>query len=1018
MKLKYILVQILLCFAVVSLVPSCVEPVTPNEIVEDEGDDEEDKEEDKEDEENEYNGEISFEDAVSLISEIVGDLYMNSETLDELASHLVTIKNIDGVNDAYTSGVSLFVETVHGFKMSWSYFPFPETKVSGEYMATIISDAGVETKADISDYEIDPDYDNICIAFQMCDDEKYEDVLEEYENIADKLIRTGASVEFMYGFDMSFIQERMTGYDVVILVTYGFYEKDVNGDYKHWVMLSDSIEEYLNEVGAQVSSDVMWGSVKTLTKINQSTPYTFEASKMVISEDLLAENIGGTFDETSFVFNSSGESLKGNDAMADAFVAKGAGAYIGYDGTVADYFSEYAFWTHLLNHKQLSVALEDNEYLKLSDSSRENIRLVKYKANADLSDDDRVEIYEYVSDFVSPLFAQCENIQQLSEYVDEIGQLDGVEDVYTTDSELYVTINGGFQISWLYTPDESSIEYDTSVALESSYVPTRSVSYEEHDFRDNYNNVCVVNQLFDDERLFAAQCAEVSNNISNLFNQSGFDVRQINSGEMELDFLADSLSTYDIIFMITHGGCDENGRHWITTGKPLYKSEDVKKYLGDFAEIGASNIKEKRGGVVVVKSYFKISEKFIKKRFKYFKSRPIIFNVSCSSLYGSNSLAEVFFDKGAGVYLGYDGSNSIGHLAGEAFFTNMLGGMTVAEAFNALKPEYTNEIFYNNGKYFETNLKSLYAYPDNCNYCISHLSLETLNSQIDKERNFVTLRGEIFSPVKGLFENYKLGFCYSITEKEPNVNNSKVVYLDDSIQCGKENLVLSEDLKDFTENGIYYYRFFCQNLLTGQCIYGDSEEFEVYWILPPDSWVNLGLSVEWAAWNVGANWPEEYGGYYAWGETGSKDFYKFETYKYRKRADWCDDHDGVSCWCWEYDLPFDSSAIYGTAYDVATVMWGGRMPTIEEFDDLVLTCRKVQGFYNMREGEYFIGPNGNRIFIPYSGYKNEDGLNSEGSLWYLWSGDPALSGIWASTGGMRRYFPPYYGLPVRAVRDK
>ena len=48
MKLKYILVQILLCFAVVSLVPSCVEPVTPNEIVEDEGDDEEDKEEDKE----------------------------------------------------------------------------------------------------------------------------------------------------------------------------------------------------------------------------------------------------------------------------------------------------------------------------------------------------------------------------------------------------------------------------------------------------------------------------------------------------------------------------------------------------------------------------------------------------------------------------------------------------------------------------------------------------------------------------------------------------------------------------------------------------------------------------------------------------------------------------------------------------------------------------------------------------------------------------------------------------------
>ena len=878
MKLRYLLMQILFCFAVVALVPSCVEPVTPNEIVddeEDEGDeieDDEDKDQDDE-EDNEHNGEISFEDAVSLISERVGDLYMKSETLDELAGHLDAIKSIDGVNDAYTSGVSLFVETVHGFKMSWSYFPLPETKVSGEYMATIISDEGVETKADISDYEIDPSYGNICIAFQMCDDEKYEDVLAEYENIAYKFIRAGASAELIYGFDMSFIQERMTGYDVVILVTYGFYEKDVNGDYKHWVMLSDSIEEYLNEVGTQVSSDVMWGSVKTSTKINQSTEYTFEASKMVVSEDFLVENIGGTFDKTSFVFNSSGESLKGNDGMADVFETKGAGAYVGYDGAVVDYFSEYAFWNNLLDHKQLSVALGNNVYFKLSDSSRENIRLVKYKENADLSDDDRVEIFEYVSDIVSPLFAQCENIQQLSEYVDEIGQLDGVEEAYTTDSGLYVTINGGFQISWLYTPDESSIEYDMSATLKSSYVPTKSVSYEDHDIRSNYNNVCIINQLFDDERSFASVCKTVSNNISNLFNQSGFNVRQINGGDMTLDFFSDSLNTYDIIFMITHGRSDKNGKHWIVTGKPLYKSEDVKEYLGDSAEIGASHIKEVRGGFVVVKCYFAITEKFVKKRLKFFKSRPIIFNVSCSSLYGSNSLAEAFFDKGAGVYLGYDGTNGVGHEAGEHFFKNMLEGMTVKEAINALDKKYVYD------KKYGANLKDEYAYPDNKNYCISHLSLETLNSHTDIEKNIITLKGKISGPVKGLFENFKLGFCYSLTEQEPDIDNSNVIYISDFIQCGSEDQLFCKDLYDFTENGIYNYRFFCQNIITGECMYSDTENFEVYWILPPDSWVDLGLGVEWAAWNVGANSPEGYGGYYAWGEIGSKNSYTFETYK-------------------------------------------------------------------------------------------------------------------------------------------
>ncbi len=38
----------------------------------------------------------------------------------------------------------------------------------------------------------------------------------------------------------------------------------------------------------------------------------------------------------------------------------------------------------------------------------------------------------------------------------------------------------------------------------------------------------------------------------------------------------------------------------------------------------------------------------------------------------------------------------------------------------------------------------------------------------------------------------------------------------------------------------------------------------------PGQEVDLGLSVKWAGWNVGANRPEEYGGYYAWGETEEK----------------------------------------------------------------------------------------------------------------------------------------------------
>ena len=42
----------------------------------------------------------------------------------------------------------------------------------------------------------------------------------------------------------------------------------------------------------------------------------------------------------------------------------------------------------------------------------------------------------------------------------------------------------------------------------------------------------------------------------------------------------------------------------------------------------------------------------------------------------------------------------------------------------------------------------------------------------------------------------------------------------------------------------------------------------VYFMQPSlYEWVDLGLSVKWAAWNVGATKPEEYGLYFAWGET-------------------------------------------------------------------------------------------------------------------------------------------------------
>ena len=88
-----------------------------------------------------------------------------------------------------------------------------------------------------------------------------------------------------------------------------------------------------------------------------------------------------------------------------------------------------------------------------------------------------------------------------------------------------------------------------------------------------------------------------------------------------------------------------------------------------------------------------------------------------------------------------------------------------------------------------------------------------------------------------------------------------------------------------------------------------------------DNWVDLGLSILWAAYNVGASSPDEYGDYFAWGETYTKNDYSWSNYSHREQSDYNHDHEseGNDCWCWTYKYIGDE--ISGTSYDAAHVIW-------------------------------------------------------------------------------------------------
>lgn len=193
-----------------------------------------------------------------------------------------------------------------------------------------------------------------------------------------------------------------------------------------------------------------------------------------------------------------------------------------------------------------------------------------------------------------------------------------------------------------------------------------------------------------------------------------------------------------------------------------------------------------------------------------------------------------------------------------------------------------------------------------------------------------------------------------------------------------------------------------------------------------DRWVDLGLSVLWAAYNVGASSPEEYGGYYAWGETSTKSDYTWDNYKCLEKFYW---GDGPDDWYW--DRKFIGNEISGTSYDVAHVQWGGgaRMPTYTEVQELVNNCIFTGGSYNGVRGSYVTGPNGNSIFLPFAGNRDYGDLDFEGSSGDFWSGtydddnvdnssDYAYCLICKEGYGLWSAGYRYQGLSVRPVTEK
>ena len=212
------------------------------------------------------------------------------------------------------------------------------------------------------------------------------------------------------------------------------------------------------------------------------------------------------------------------------------------------------------------------------------------------------------------------------------------------------------------------------------------------------------------------------------------------------------------------------------------------------------------------------------------------------------------------------------------------------------------------------------------------------------------------------------GVCWS-TSPDPTINDNKTT-------DGNGTGAFTSQLTNLTHSTTYYIRAYATN--SEGTSYGEQKYFSTLsdGMINGHQYVDLGLSsgLKWATCNVGADSPEDYGNYYAWGETETK-------------AEYTQDNSVTH--------GQQLNDISGNAqYDAATANWGGswRTPTKDEIRELIYNCNWTPETQNGIDGFKVTGNNGNYIFIPASGYRDGSSLYIYGECYY-WSSTPRQYGV-------------------------
>ncbi len=198
--------------------------------------------------------------------------------------------------------------------------------------------------------------------------------------------------------------------------------------------------------------------------------------------------------------------------------------------------------------------------------------------------------------------------------------------------------------------------------------------------------------------------------------------------------------------------------------------------------------------------------------------------------------------------------------------------------------------------------------------------------------------------------------------------------------------------------------------------------------------VDLGLSVKWASFNLGATKPEEYGNYYSWGETEAMDVNSPASYKFSNGAQAFTKYNTDPYYTYLGLGIIDNKIVLDPEDDAAHVILGGkwRIPSKAEIEELIANCTWTWNWTGTTESglagykvvSNIPGYTDKWIFLPAPGKRSGPDLYNEENYGHYWSSDlytddPAyayslfFSPVYKALSNTARHF----GISIRPVYD-